>query len=104
MPTFPINIPLQGAWEYDEDEFCLLDQNGATGSYVDLIENPERFTGYSGPEANNVWAAIYGENCFGRKLGINPLTNSAKSDWDQCTERKTFYRLLSGMIRPSHNY
>jgi hypothetical protein len=28
------------------------------------MENPERFTGYSGPSAAKVWDAIYNENCF----------------------------------------
>jgi ERO1-like protein alpha len=27
--------------------------------------NPERFTGYAGDSAHNVWRAIYEENCFG---------------------------------------
>lgn len=31
---------------------------------MDLKENPERFTGYSGPSAAMVWKAIYEENCF----------------------------------------
>lgn len=32
--------------------------------YVDLLANPERFTGYAGPSASRVWKAIYEENCF----------------------------------------
>ncbi|KAF7729955.1 hypothetical protein EC973_003368 [Apophysomyces ossiformis] len=32
--------------------------------YVDLLENPERFTGYAGASAGRVWKAIYEENCF----------------------------------------
>jgi hypothetical protein len=35
------------------------------GQYVDLLKNPERFTGYAGDSAHNVWRAIYEENCFG---------------------------------------
>ncbi|GAA5828868.1 hypothetical protein JCM3770_001803, partial [Rhodotorula araucariae] len=34
------------------------------GVYVDLLENPERFTGYAGPSSARVWKAIYEENCF----------------------------------------
>lgn len=34
------------------------------GVYVDLYDNPERFTGYAGASANKVWKAIYEENCF----------------------------------------
>lgn len=32
--------------------------------YIDLTENPERFTGYAGPSSGRVWKAIYEENCF----------------------------------------
>ncbi|RCI02930.1 hypothetical protein CU098_012314 [Rhizopus stolonifer] len=32
--------------------------------YIDLAENPERFTGYAGPSSARVWRAIYEENCF----------------------------------------
>jgi len=32
---------------------------------VDLLQNPEKFTGYAGPSANRVWKSIYEENCFG---------------------------------------
>ncbi|KAK5145865.1 endoplasmic oxidoreductin-1 [Rachicladosporium monterosium] len=36
------------------------------GDYVSLAENPERFTGYAGEGAHQVWEAIYRENCFSR--------------------------------------
>lgn len=46
-----------------DQEFCAPDI--ATDEvYVDLKDNPERFTGYSGPSAGMVWKAIYEENCF----------------------------------------
>ena len=32
--------------------------------YVNLLDNPERFTGYAGESAGRVWKAIYEENCF----------------------------------------
>ena len=34
------------------------------GVYVDLTDNPERFTGYAGQSSARVWKAIYEENCF----------------------------------------
>jgi hypothetical protein len=34
------------------------------GVYVDLSQNPERFTGYAGVSAARVWKSIYEENCF----------------------------------------
>ncbi|KAI7819807.1 endoplasmic reticulum Oxidoreductin 1-domain-containing protein [Gamsiella multidivaricata] len=46
-----------------EQDFCVP-ETGAGEVYVDLRDNPERFTGYSGPSAAMVWKAIYEENCF----------------------------------------
>ncbi|KAG0043372.1 hypothetical protein BGZ83_011476 [Gryganskiella cystojenkinii] len=46
-----------------EQEFCVPEEF-TDEVYVDLRENPERFTGYSGPSAAMVWNAIYEENCF----------------------------------------
>ena len=64
------------------------------GRYVDLIENPEAFTGYAGPSANRVWKAIYVENCFNYAPELsNPDGLSSNA---VCTEKKFFYRLLSG--------
>ncbi|KAF9286019.1 hypothetical protein BGZ88_009288 [Linnemannia elongata] len=55
MPNRPVKIK--------DQEFCAPDI--ATDEvYVDLKDNPERFTGYSGPSADMVWKAIYEENCF----------------------------------------
>lgn len=42
------------------------------GVYVDLIENPERFTGYAGHSSARVWKAIYEENCFAPVPFIDP--------------------------------
>ena len=52
--------------ECDERDYCVPEDEGATakGDYVSLVDNPERFTGYSGPGARLVWDAIYRENCF----------------------------------------
>mmetsp|Transcript_4860 Transcript_4860/g.7951 ORF Transcript_4860/g.7951 Transcript_4860/m.7951 type:complete len:469 (+) Transcript_4860:63-1469(+) len=53
-------------------------------TYVNLLQNPERFTGYTGPSAARVWRSIQEENCFG------DLT-------DVCMEKRIFYRLMSGL-------
>lgn len=37
-------------------------------TYVNLLLNPERYTGYIGPSARRIWEAIYSENCPKRKL------------------------------------
>ncbi|KAK3819749.1 MAG: endoplasmic reticulum Oxidoreductin 1-domain-containing protein [Benniella sp.] len=59
--------PLFGAFptkpSIKEQDFCVPDTD-ADEVYVDLRDNPERFTGYSGPSAAMVWKAIYEENCF----------------------------------------
>ncbi|TKY86466.1 hypothetical protein EX895_004615 [Sporisorium graminicola] len=54
-------------------EFCHLDDESAEeGVYVDLLKNPERFTGYAGPSANRVWKSIYEENCFNGVKFVEP--------------------------------
>lgn len=51
---------------------------------MNLLQNPERFTGYAGPNARRVWKAIKEENCFG---GAD----------DTCLEKRIFYRMISGL-------
>lgn len=58
--------------------------------YVDLLINPERYTGYSGESAHRVWRAIYEENCFIRK------SHSPFND-DLCYEERLFYEAISGL-------
>ncbi|TDZ40298.1 Endoplasmic reticulum oxidoreductin-1 [Colletotrichum spinosum] len=52
--------------ECDERDYCVPEDESATskGDYVSLVRNPERFTGYAGVGAAQVWDAIYRENCF----------------------------------------
>jgi hypothetical protein len=52
--------------ECDERDYCVPDDAGTAGKgeYVSLVRNPERFTGYAGDGARQVWDAIYRENCF----------------------------------------
>eukprot|EP01041_Mallomonas_annulata_P007873 gene7873-16115_t len=52
--------------------------------FVNLLKNPERFTGYSGPSARRVWQSMGQENCFG-------------GDEDTCLEKRIFFRLMSGL-------
>jgi ERO1-like protein beta len=54
--------------ECDERDYCVPEDESASakGDYVSLVDNPERFTGYSGEGARQVWDAIYRENCFSR--------------------------------------
>ncbi|RDI89671.1 Dipeptidyl-peptidase 5 [Venturia inaequalis] len=52
--------------ECDERDYCVPEDESAAskGDYVSLVDNPERFTGYAGAGAQQVWEAIYRENCF----------------------------------------
>lgn len=81
-----------------QEKFCLPD-DGPQCEYVDLTRNPERYTGYSGASAWRVWRAIYEENCFdddAAKLRDDRLELRRRVD-SLCTERRAFYRLLSGL-------
>ncbi|KAF9297379.1 hypothetical protein BGZ74_009847 [Mortierella antarctica] len=55
--SFPSKLAIK------DQDFCAPETE-SDEVYVDLKENPERFTGYSGPSAAMVWKAIYEENCF----------------------------------------
>ena len=54
--------------ECDERDYCVPEDESATakGDYVSLVDNPERFTGYSGEGAHKIWETIYRENCFSK--------------------------------------
>jgi hypothetical protein len=83
------------------------------GDYVDLVVNPERFTGYVGEAAHRVWRAIYEENCFGLsesswaseqsaalKSIPNTLTKISGSDSESlCLEKRVYYKVISGNLR-----
>ena len=111
--------------ECDERDYCVPEDEGATakGDYVSLVNNTERFTGYSGPGPQMVWDAIYKENCFtkaatapGKKAfrGLEAAMNlknviqaygrkhmdNADDLYpldDECLEQRAFYRIISGM-------
>ncbi|GMK56213.1 hypothetical protein CspeluHIS016_0300530 [Cutaneotrichosporon spelunceum] len=116
--TTDMNEGVNGCY-FRDDDFCFIEDDATPeGQYIDLIENPERFTGYAGDSAHNVWRAIYQENCFGLSesviaaardgklapgrsrpaMGLNPLqAGHAPQDADLCEEKKLYYRLISGM-------
>lgn len=54
--------------ECDDRDYCVPEDEsaGGKGDYVSLADNPERFTGYAGEGAQQVWEAIYRENCFSK--------------------------------------
>uniref|UniRef100_A0A3P8VY05 ERO1-like protein alpha n=1 Tax=Cynoglossus semilaevis TaxID=244447 RepID=A0A3P8VY05_CYNSE len=102
---------LLGWNKYDDDaeRFCVADdEESPDAQYVDLLLNPERYTGYKGPEAWHIWNSIYEENCFKpytvqRPLTNNPYQSSTGDEVEiiclsgQCVEKRAFYRLISGL-------
>ncbi|KAL6111050.1 ero1b [Pungitius sinensis] len=89
-----------------QDHFCELDDETSPDSeYVDLLLNPERFTGYKGPSAWRVWNSIYEENCFKPRSVYRPLNPLVPSRGESfytwleglCLEKRVFYRLISGL-------
>lgn len=68
----------------DDKDYCDLDGFVHDTTFVDLVANPERFTGYGGDQSWQIWKTIYNENCF--NLGH-----------DQCIEKNFFYKIVSGM-------
>ncbi|CAI4047475.1 ER oxidoreductin SKDI_13G0090 [Saccharomyces kudriavzevii IFO 1802] len=74
----PVNIE-------DTINYCdINDFNGKDAVLIDLAANPERFTGYGGKQAGQIWSTIYQDNCF----TIGETGESLAKD--------AFYRLVSG--------
>lgn len=90
--------------EHDEnrDNFCILDDDEDDAEYVDLLLNPERYTGYKGESAHKIWQSIYLENCFMpyklRKTSnvLIPFMEMAAGN-GVCLEQRAFYRMVSGL-------
>nr|UZC53373.1 endoplasmic reticulum oxidoreductase-1 [Petunia x hybrida] len=72
-------IEVDNPWTNDDET-----DNGEM-TYVNLLLNPERYTGYSGPSARRIWDAIYSENCPKYASG------------EICQEKKVLYKLISGL-------
>ena len=68
--------------ECDERDYCVPEDESAAskGDYVSLLQNPERFTGYAGDGAQQVWGAIYRENCFQRTSFPHSAALGGKSE------------------------
>ncbi|KII73432.1 Ero1-like protein [Thelohanellus kitauei] len=66
--------------------------------YVDLIKNPERFTGYAGSGSTKVWHSIFQENCLQLKSTIHKTVSEGDVfiDPETCAEFKVISRILSG--------
>ena len=74
-PTLDSDIDF---WMDDDD-----DDDEGTGigppsfaQVVDLLKNPEGYTGYTGPSAEKVWSAIHSQNCFQNPTPSNSNDNN----------------------------
>uniref|UniRef100_A0A2K6EJU0 Endoplasmic reticulum oxidoreductase 1 beta n=1 Tax=Propithecus coquereli TaxID=379532 RepID=A0A2K6EJU0_PROCO len=93
-------------YDDSQDHFCELDdERSPAAQYVDLLLNPERYTGYKGTSAWRVWNSIYEENCFKPRSVYRPLNPLAPSRGRcfihtflcLCLEKRVFYKLISGL-------
>lgn len=72
-------VVIDNPWTNDDE----TDNDEMT--YVNLLLNPERYTGYVGPSARRIWEAIYTENCPRYPSG------------EICPEKRVLYKLISGL-------
>ena len=71
-------------YNFDSKQWLVKeDIDPEEGSYVNLLKNPEGYTGYKGA---HIWIAIFRENCFADRF--NTL----------CKEDRIFYRIFSGWL------
>ncbi|CAH8465572.1 ERO1-like protein alpha [Schistosoma haematobium] len=81
----------------DESTFCEPDDDSSGKMiYVDLLKNPERYTGYKGPASNRIWYMVYNENCFNED-SITYGTSYLGPSQSSCLEKRAFYRMVSGL-------
>lgn len=73
--------------EYDINYYDIDDFASEDAGLVDLTANPERFTGYGGQQAGQIWKSIYAENCF----------DSSDNESEKCLAKDAFYRIVSGL-------
>lgn len=84
------------------DEIPVESTGGA--EVVDLLKNPEGYTGYSGPSAEKVWSAIHSQNCFQK--------GDTDNDDLYCSltpEQRLYNRFISGLhssisLHIAHSY
>lgn len=102
--------------ECDDRDYCIPEDERASakGDYVSLVENRERFTGYSGAGAHHVWDAIYRENCFSKPSANTPSStvqsnsggpfgapNKAARDLKSVMKEQAFQRGMQSAIAHS---
>ncbi|KAJ4441485.1 hypothetical protein ANN_11340 [Periplaneta americana] len=66
------------AYDDAQDNFCVMNEEDKGAEYVDLLLNPERYTGYKGKSAHRIWDSIYLENCFRPKDTFSSYIQSSR--------------------------
>lgn len=66
------------AYDDAQDSFCYINEHDPEAEYVDLLLNPERYTGYRGRSAHRVWQSIYLENCFRYRIRRGEMNYSVR--------------------------
>ena len=95
-------------------QFCKIDPLMTDKcDFVDLMKNPEQFTGYSGAAAHQVfrleetcltvnvhdvqvWNTVYNELCFHPEKDEKTFYLTPETAKDMCLEKRAFYKLVSG--------
>ncbi len=99
-----------GEFSFLMDDSVSPVESTSRAEVVDLLKNPEGYTGYSGPSAEKVWSAIHSQNCFqqSNKSG----DNDSDSDDLYCSlspEQRLYNRFISGLhssisLHIAHSY
>ncbi|OMH83772.1 ERO1-like protein alpha [Zancudomyces culisetae] len=63
---------------FDKKDYSVVNnEKTGDGVWVDLYANPEKFTGYAGSTANQIWVSIYTDYCF----GVQPKMQDTAAGW-----------------------
>nr|GMD34992.1 Endoplasmic reticulum oxidoreductin-1 [Ipomoea batatas] len=83
-------VEVDNPWTQDDET-----DNGEM-TYVNLLLNPERYTGYTGPSARRIWDAVRdGPSEINSILPEFNLVYNAPGEI--CQEKKVLYKLISGL-------
>jgi hypothetical protein len=107
-PVIPPWKPAKSSKVGSEDEWYYTDDH-TDGEFFDLVENPERYTGYSGRSAARQWSAIHEGTGFGLKeytdaagagYTLSSLPDDRGNDFTgECAEKRVYHKILSGESR-----
>ena len=102
---------------FGESDLAFFSDTGATApestsraQVVDLLKNPEGYTGYSGPSAEKVWSAIHSQNCYQNPTsGTSTSGDNNDSYCSLSSEQRLYNRFISGLhssisLHIAHSY